>query len=51
MREDKKLYGAVHIATGNGSGLRSNIHVDGIIRRPTIVVDNKTILEGGKILV
>ncbi len=51
MREDKKLYGAVHIAVGNGSGLRSRLHIDGIIRRPTIIVDEKTVLEGGKILV
>jgi leucyl aminopeptidase (aminopeptidase T) len=51
MREDKKLLGACHIATGNGSGLRSNIHIDGIIRRPTITVDDKTVIENGKFMV
>ena len=53
MREDKKLWGAVHIAFGTNSDtggiVTSKLHIDGTIRYPTVVVDGRTIVEKGQI--
>jgi leucyl aminopeptidase (aminopeptidase T) len=53
VREDKKLYGSLHIALGmntdTGGTVASRTHVDGVLRRPTLVVDGKTVLEDGRI--
>jgi leucyl aminopeptidase (aminopeptidase T) len=55
MREDKKLYGSVHIALGDSAGtggaVTSKSHVDGCIRYPSVWVDDKLIVENGKIFV
>ena len=55
MREDKKLYGAVHIAIGasddTGGLVSSKIHVDGCIRYPSVWIDDQLIIENGKIYV
>lgn len=50
--EDEKALGSVHFGLGNnlGFGGRNNIpfHVDGIIERPSVKVDNKFIIKDGK---
>ena len=53
MLQDEKVVG-FHFATGNpypdktGADWKSKAHLDGIIIKPTITVDGKTIMENGK---
>ncbi|MDR1058567.1 MAG: aminopeptidase [Treponema sp.] len=53
--EDEKIYGTVHIALGSndtfGGTVAAGIHVDGIITRPELLIDGKTIVNGGKVLI
>ncbi len=53
--EDKKVMGTVHLALGDdigiGGELRSKLHLDGVIGRPTLVADGKTVIEDGKLLI
>jgi leucyl aminopeptidase (aminopeptidase T) len=49
--EDEKVMGTVHIALGNnismGGTCNVGIHLDGVIREPTVRVDNQIIMENG----
>ena len=51
--EDEKVMGTVHVALGDnstfGGKCRAGIHIDGIIKKPTLIADNKIILEDGKL--
>jgi leucyl aminopeptidase (aminopeptidase T) len=53
--EDEKVFGTCHIAIGNNTGFGGNVnvplHLDGIITKPTIWVDNKKIMEEGNLLI
>jgi len=53
--EDEKAMGTCHIALGNNAGFGGKVHVqlhmDGIIRKPTIYVDDKKIMNDGKLLI
>ena len=53
--EDEKVFGTCHIALGNNMGFGGKVdvplHLDGVIRRPTIFIDNKKIMDNGKLLV
>jgi leucyl aminopeptidase (aminopeptidase T) len=50
--EDEKVLGTCHIAVGNnlsyGGSNNVPVHLDGVIAKPTVKVDDKTILEKGK---
>ena len=50
--EDEKVIGTCHIALGNNAGFGGKVnvqlHLDGIIRNPTIFIDNKKIMNNGK---
>lgn len=52
--EDEKVIGTCHIALGNniGFGGKTNVqlHLDGIIKNPTVFVDKNKILDKGKFL-
>lgn len=52
--EDEKVIGTCHIALGNniGFGGKTNVqlHLDGIIKKPTIFIDGNKILDKGKFL-
>ena len=52
--EDEKVYGTCHIALGNnysfGGKVNVPIHLDGVIRKPTIWADEKCIMKHGKLL-
>ena len=54
---DEKVMGTVHIAIGDnslpsyGGANRAPIHIDGVVGQPTLVVDGKTLIEGGQYLV
>ena len=53
--EDEKVMGTIHIAFGNnismGGTCDVGIHIDGVVTRPTVVVDDEMILQDGKLLV
>ena len=52
--EDEKVLGTCHVALGSnamfGGTVRAGIHLDGVLRDPTISIDGETILESGRIL-
>ncbi|ASJ16456.1 leucyl aminopeptidase [Thermococcus chitonophagus] len=53
--EDEKVFGTVHIAIGSnydfGGKVRAPIHLDGIIKEPTVFVDGEMVFRDGKLLV
>ena len=53
--EDEKVFGTCHLALGKddafGGKVNVPIHVDGIIKNPTIKIDNKTIMKNGKLVI
>jgi len=53
--EDEKVMGTVHIAFGNNLGFGgkndAKIHLDGVIKNPTLLLDGRKIIERGKILI
>ena len=53
--EDEKVLGTAHIAFGTSTGIgganQSTIHLDGIMRSPTLRIGDTLVLEGGKLLV
>jgi len=56
LAEDKKLQGTVHFAIGDnkslGGDVESTIHLDGLMVKPTVVIDeNRTIVRNGKLLI
>ncbi len=55
LLEDEKVMGTVHIALGNnvtmGGTFNVPIHVDGVIKKPTVWMDGKLLMKDGKLLV
>ncbi len=53
--EDKKRIGTIHMSLGDdegiGGALKSKLHLDGVMGRPTLVVDGKTYIEDGRLLI
>jgi aminopeptidase len=53
--EDEKVAGTVHVALGNNVGMGGTvdvpIHVDGVIRRPTLTIDGQVVVDGGRLVV
>jgi leucyl aminopeptidase (aminopeptidase T) len=51
--EDEKVMGTVHVALGDnstfGGKVKAGIHVDGIIKNPTFIADDKVLMEDGKL--
>ena len=54
LLEDEKVMGTVHIALGNnvtmGGSVNVPIHVDGVIKKPTVWMDGKLLMNDGKLL-
>jgi aminopeptidase len=52
--EDEKVKGTVHFAFGNNQSYNGKnnvpIHLDGIVKKPTIIVDKKIIMQDGKFI-
>ncbi len=52
--EDEKVMGTIHIALGNnmsmGGTIDVPIHLDGIVKSPTVYLDGRVIMEKGKLL-
>jgi leucyl aminopeptidase (aminopeptidase T) len=55
MTEDKKYWGSVHIAIGDnhviGGEVVSELHLDGLLLRPTVELDGTIIVQDGRLLV
>jgi aminopeptidase len=55
LLEDEKVMGTVHIALGNNISMGGNvnvpIHLDGVIKEPTVYLDGKEIMKNGKLLI
>jgi len=52
--EDEKVLGTAHFALGNDLSYKGNndvpVHLDGIMTKPTIYIDDKKIMEDGKLI-
>jgi leucyl aminopeptidase (aminopeptidase T) len=52
--EDEKVMGTIHIALGNnmsmGGTVSVPVHLDGIVKKPTVELDGRKIMEQGKLL-
>jgi len=53
--EDEKVLGTCHIALGNslslGGKVDAPLHLDGVIKNPTIFIDGRVIMKNGKLLI
>lgn len=54
LLEDEKVMGTIHIALGNnitmGGTFNVPIHLDGVIKKPTVYLDDKLLMDKGKLL-
>ena len=52
--EDEKAYGTCHIALGNNIGFGGKVdvplHIDCVIKKPTIFLDDKIIMKKGRLV-
>ena len=52
MLEDEKVYGTVHIAFGTNTSFggmnKAECHMDGIILKPTLYLDDVQVIKEGK---
>jgi leucyl aminopeptidase (aminopeptidase T) len=50
--EDEKVYGTVHVALGDnstfGGKVEAGIHLDGILRKPSLFLDGQQVIKDGK---
>ena len=55
LLEDEKVLGTVHIALGNNASMGGNvnvpIHLDGVIKKPTVYLDDKIMMDKGKLII
>ncbi len=53
--EDEKVLGTIHVAFGNNIGMGGTcnvgIHVDGVVLKPTVFIDDQKIMENGTLLI
>ena len=53
--EDEKVHGTVHIALGDnhtfGGETKAEIHIDGVMLKPSLWIDNKKVIEKGRFVV
>lgn len=51
--EDEKVYGTIHVAFGSnntfGGTIMAGVHIDGLVKEPTVYLDGKLIMEKGKL--
>ena len=55
LLEDEKVLGTIHIALGNntsmGGKINVPIHLDGVIKKPTVYLDDNILMDNGKLFV
>jgi leucyl aminopeptidase (aminopeptidase T) len=52
--EDEKVIGTAHIAFGTSAGLGgvnvASVHIDGVLRAPTVELDGVRVVDRGRLL-
>lgn len=55
LLEDEKVMGTIHIALGDNKSMGGNvnvpIHLDGVVKKPTVFFDGKMIMKNGKLII
>ena len=55
LLEDEKVMGTCHIALGDNTGFGGKVevalHMDGLIKKPSVFVDGKKIMEKGEFII
>ena len=55
LLEDEKVMGTIHIAIGDNKSMGGNInvpvHLDGVVKKPTVYFDGKLVMKTGKLLI
>lgn len=55
LLEDEKVMGTIHIALGDNKSMGGTvdipIHLDGVVKKPTVYFDGKMIMKNGKLLI
>lgn len=55
LLEDEKVMGTIHIALGNnismGGTVNVPIHLDGVVKKPTVFLDGRLLMKEGKLLI
>lgn len=55
LLEDEKVMGTIHLALGNnitmGGTFNVPIHLDGLVKKPTVWMDGKLLMKDGKLLI
>jgi len=55
LLEDEKVMGTIHIALGNnismGGSVNVPIHLDGVVEKPSVWMDEKLLMKDGKLLI
>jgi aminopeptidase len=55
LLEDEKVMGTIHIALGNnvsmGGSINVPIHLDGVVKKPTVWMDGKLLIKDGKLII
>lgn len=53
--EDEKVYGTIHIAFGSnhtfGGIINAGVHIDCVVKEPTVFIDNVKVMEHGNLLI
>ena len=53
LLEDEKVLGTIHIALGNNKSMGGNVdvpvHLDGVVKSPTVWIDDKILMKNGKL--
>lgn len=49
LRSDKKHYGKLHVGLGRWRQSPSKLHIDGVLRKPTITIDGEIFIQDGVI--
>lgn len=53
--EEEKIMGTIHVAIGDnstiGGKVKAPVHLDGIMKNPTLIIDGKTVIKDGKPLI
>ncbi|MEK4005647.1 aminopeptidase [Paenibacillus sp. FSL H3-0333] len=52
--EDEKVYGTIHVAFGSnntfGGVVAAGVHIDAVVMKPDVYIDNKLIMQAGELL-
>ncbi|MCS7462229.1 aminopeptidase [Paenibacillus doosanensis] len=50
--EDEKVYGTIHVAFGSnntfGGTIAAGVHIDGVVTKPNVYIDDRLIMENGR---